>query len=92
MKIEIILFIFALFYLTDAKRKKKKKAKVEKVEDPRDRKPSHISNELYCDSCIAIIKEAAKELRGKKKESDVHDIIDELCRPEKYNTYRKEYL
>jgi hypothetical protein len=88
MKVEIILFIFALFLLADARRKKKKKPKVEKVEDPRDRRPSQITKELYCDSCIAIIKEAAKELRGKKKESDVYGIMDEICNPEKYNTYR----
>ena len=91
MKFEIILFIFVLIAFVDA-RKKKKKQKEQRVEDPLNRRPSNISAELYCDSCQAIIKEAVKELRGKKKESDVYDIMDNVCNPEKFYTYRNIFL
>lgn len=87
MKLEIILYIFVLLALVDA-RKKKKKQKEAKLENPLDRRPDSVSKELYCDSCQAIIKEAVKELRGKKKESDVYDIMDTVCNPEKYYSYR----
>ena len=87
MRIDIILFVFVLFVLADTKRKKKK-AREEKKEDPLDRRPSGVTKEHYCDSCMALLTEGAKELRGKKKESDVYDIMDNLCNPEKYYTYR----
>jgi len=90
MRIDIILVLFVLFVLADAGRKKKK-AKQQKVEDPLDRRPSGITKEHYCDSCTALLIEGAKELRGKKKESDVYDIMDNLCNPEKYYTYRKYF-
>jgi cytochrome c-type biogenesis protein CcmH/NrfF len=91
MKIELILFIFVLFTFIDSKRRKKKTKTEEKQEDPLDRRPEKVTKELYCDACQAIIKESIKELRGKKKESDVYDIMDNLCNPEKYYTYRKDF-
>jgi hypothetical protein len=87
MRIDIILIVFVLSVLADAKRKKKK-VREEKKEDPLDRRPSGVSKEHYCDSCTALLTEGAKELRGKKKESDVYDIMDNLCNPEKYYIYR----
>ena len=89
MRIDFILIAFVLFVIADAKRKKKKQARVEKEEDPLDRRPSAVNKEHWCDSCIALLTEGAKELRGKKKESDVYDIMDKICDPEKYYTYRK---
>ena len=32
-----------------------------------------------------------KKLRGKKKESDVFDVLDDVCNPELYNVYSKYY-
>lgn len=90
MKPKIIIFVFVvviLFQLTIEK--KKKKSKNRKTRDPKSRRPEKISAELFCDSCQAILTEAMKELRGKKKESDVLDIMTNICNPEKYNVYRK---
>jgi hypothetical protein len=89
MKISLLLLICIIISLVET-RKKKKKAKAQpKPQDPLDKRPSNIKPELYCDACIAMVKESVKELRGKKKESDVLDVVGEVCNPEKYYTYRK---
>jgi hypothetical protein len=89
MKTHVIFSLIILFVLVTVEtRKKKKKTKTEtKAENPLDRRPASITPEHYCDSCIAIIKEMTKLLRGKKKESDVFDVLDEACNPELYNVY-----
>jgi hypothetical protein len=86
----ITIFIISILVLiVESRKKKKKSAGTNKTEpSPKERRPTEVSAELFCDACIAIIKEATKELRGKKKESDILDIWDEVCHPEKYNTYR----
>jgi hypothetical protein len=71
--------------LTNSKKKKKNK----KAEDPLNRRPIKIKPELYCDSCIAIIKEATKKLYNKKSESDVFEALEDICNQENYYTYRK---
>ena len=87
MKI-LVFLIFALVFLVES-RKKKKKAKQPKIaQNPLDKRPSKIKPELYCDSCIAMVKESVKELRGKKKESDVIDVVENVCDPERYYSYR----
>lgn len=80
----IILLVIALCVtgLAEAKKKKKKKTK-----DPLNKRPSSVSAELFCDACLAVLKETMKELRGKKKESDVIDAMTDVCNPEKYNIY-----
>ncbi len=90
MKIYFLLFI-TLFVLwsVESRKKKKKPKEPKKPENPLDRRPSNVKPELYCDACIAMVKESVKELRGKKKESDVTEVVDDVCNPEKYYTYRK---
>jgi hypothetical protein len=93
MKIYLTLLIaIVLFVFTENRKKKKKPKEPEKPENPLDKRPSSIKPELYCDVCIAMIKETVRKLRGKKKESDVVDAADEICDPERYYTYRKRLL
>lgn len=83
----LLVFLVSIHFVL--LRKKKKKAKpAKKPQDPLSRKPEKIQPELYCDACIAMIKETTKELRGKKKESDVIEALESVCNPEKYYTYR----
>ena len=83
----IICILFALTSLSDARRKKKKPKQPKQKQDPLSKRPEKIKPELYCDACQAIIKEATKELRGKKKESDVMNYLEKACDPEKYYVY-----
>jgi hypothetical protein len=75
-------------FITVDNRKKKKRAKEDKVEDPKERRPEKVKPELYCDACQAIVKEAVKRLRGKKKESDVVDLMENICSQDHYYSYR----
>ena len=86
--LEIFLIIIAITLVSTRKKKKKPKAD-KKPQDPLDKRPSNIKPELYCDACIAMVTESVKELRGKKKQSDVVEVVEEVCNPEKYYTYRK---
>lgn len=89
MKVKIIILaILIILFINSEQRQKKKKEKEKKPpKDPREKRPDKVSKELYCDACQAIIKEAVKELRGKKKESDVFDYLENVCNPEKYYVY-----
>ena len=89
-KFLFVVFILSLIFLinlSEARRKRKKEKKEKVVKNPLEKRPDKIKPELYCDACQAIIKEAVKALRGKKKESDVMDYMDNVCNPEKYYTY-----
>ena len=90
-KFLFVVFILSLIFLinlSEARRKRKKEKKPKKEpKNPLEKRPEKIKPELYCDACQAIIKEAVKELRGKKKESDVMDYMDSVCQPEKYYVY-----
>lgn len=89
-KFIVLLFLALIVFVIVESRKKTKKnnKKAEVPEDPLNRRPDGISKELYCDACQAMIKEGTKELRGKKSESEVFDMLDNVCDPEKYNVYR----
>lgn len=78
-----------LVSLTNSKKKKKQK---KQEEDPLNRRPLKVKPELYCDSCIAIVKEATKKLYNKKSESEVFDVLEDICNPEYYYTYRIKHL
>lgn len=81
----LILFLFVTF--VDL-RKKKKEVKAKKPKKTKkDLIPPHISEHLYCDACIAIVTEAQKKLFGKKSESDIVEVIENICDPELYYTY-----
>lgn len=93
MKFKKLCFLavaIATIFISITNSKKKKKQK--KEEDPLNKRPSKIKPELYCDSCIAIVKEATKRLYNKKSESDVFDVLEDTCNPEYYYTYRKRIL
>jgi hypothetical protein len=91
-KLFTIIITISLFYLLtfiikiDAARKRKKveKPKTKKVYDPRDRKPSRLSNELYCQICKDIIKETTRSLYNKKRDYEVIDSIEKVCDSKEY--------
>ena len=87
----ILLIITFNIINTTESRKKKKKNKDNSQDNTKtnvsNKRPESVKPELYCDACQAIIKEATKELRGKKKESDVMDYLTYACDPEKYYVY-----
>ena len=85
----ILTLILSLFLIkvSESRKKKTKNEKEKKQENPKDKRPESVKPELYCDACQAIIKEATKELRGKKKEYEVMDYLDRVCDPEKYYVY-----
>ena len=50
-------------------------------------RPSHVSPELLCDSCQAILSEAVKRLGKQTKSSEVLFYLDKVCDPSRYNIY-----
>ena len=73
--------------------KKKKKAKKSSklmengLPTPDSIRPSHVSPELLCDSCQAILSEAVKRLGKQTKSSEVLFYLDKVCDPSRYNIY-----
>jgi hypothetical protein len=77
---------------TKSGRKKKKGKKSSKLMDnglptPDSIRPSHVSPELLCDSCQAIVNEAVKRLGKQTKSSEVLFYLDKVCDPQRYNIY-----
>ena len=75
-----------------ATKKKKKGKKSNKLMEnglptPDSIRPSHVSPELLCDSCQAIISEAVKRLGKQTKSSEVLFYLDKVCDPERYYIY-----
>jgi hypothetical protein len=83
----LLLTIVLLLSLPAIQSGKKKKNTQKKPENPKERRPDKVKPELYCDACQAMVKEAIKALFGKKKESDVIDVLTDVCNPEKYYVY-----
>ena len=97
-----IFLIFSLIVQILSKEKQKKKPKQNKVKGkskksdklmdnglptPDSIRPSHVSPELLCDSCQAIISEAVKRLGKQTKASEVLFYLDKVCDPQRYNIY-----
>ena len=97
-----IFLIFSLIVQILSKEKQKKKPKPNKVKGkskksdklmdnglptPDSIRPSHVSPELLCDSCQAIISEAVKRLGKQTKASEVLFYLDKVCEPQRYNIY-----
>ncbi len=97
-----IFLIFSLIVQILSKEKQKKKPKTNKVKGkskksdklmdnglptPDSIRPSHVSPELLCDSCQAIISEAVKRLGKQTKASEVLFYLDKVCDPQRYNIY-----
>ena len=89
MKLLKFLLISIIFISIVLSKKKKNKKQNNEKENPLDRRPKGTEPALFCDACIAIIKESTKLLYNKKKESDVVDVLEEICNPELYYTYSK---
>ena len=97
-----VFLIFSLMVQILSKEKQKKKPKTNKVKGkskksdklmdnglptPDSIRPSHVSPELLCDSCQAIISEAVKRLGKQTKASEVLFYLDKVCDPQRYNIY-----
>jgi hypothetical protein len=59
--------------------------------DPKSKKPSNLSDELFCVGCVSFAIETVKLLKGKNAESDVFKAISDVCKGE-YSTYCNLYL
>jgi hypothetical protein len=90
MKIlNLILFTFLILTtFTKKKSKKSKKSKKEEKFEPVDYKPQHITWEHYCDECKKTVEEVLRRSRGKKTESDIIEVLQDMCDPEKYREHR----
>jgi hypothetical protein len=84
--LKFLLVLIPLLSINLSKKKKKKKQNDQK-ENPLDKRPNGTTPELFCDACIAIIKESTKLLYNKKKESDVIEVLEDICNPQLYYTY-----
>ena len=98
----LIFLLFSFINLSLTKEEKKKKSKTSKkntkskksdnlmengLPTPESIRPTHVSPELLCDSCQAIISEAVKRLGKQTKASEVFDYLDKVCDPQRYNIY-----
>ena len=88
----ILLSIINIAICQEKTKKKKKSKKSKKLMDnglptPESIRPSHVSPELLCDSCQAIINEAVKRLGKQTKASEVLFYLDKVCDPQRYNIY-----
>jgi hypothetical protein len=88
----ILLSIINVAICQEKTKKKKKSKKSKKLMDnglptPESIRPSHVSPELLCDSCQAIINEAVKRLGKQTKASEVLFYLDKVCDPQRYNIY-----
>ena len=98
----LIFLIFSIINQSLTKEEKKQKPKKPKKDKktkktdnlmenglptPDSIRPTHVSPELLCDSCQAIISEAVKRLGKQTKSSEVLFYLDKVCDPQRYNIY-----
>ena len=98
----LIFIIISFFTLSSCQEETKTKAKSSKkkkkgkkssklmengLPTPDSIRPSHVSPELLCDSCQAILSEAVKRLGKQTKSSEVLFYLDKVCDPSRYNIY-----
>ena len=88
----ILISKLIILSLSKSKKKKDKKDNISTtlpngLPKPDVARPSYIIPELFCETCRAIVNEALKELKSKKKESDVYDYLSKACDESKYTTY-----
>lgn len=88
----IIIITLLISDIETRKRKPKEKKKVKKVYNPRDKKPSRLSDELYCQICKDIVRETAKNLYGKKRDYEVIDAIEKTCDSQSMYPIRKKRI
>lgn len=76
----IIFLISAIIIINIESRKRKPKPKKpKKPYNPRDKKPTRINDDLYCNICRDIVKETARTLYGKKKDYEVIEALEKVC-------------
>ena len=79
----VIIFICTYLLVNIETRQKKQKPKPpKKIYDPRNKRPSRITPELFCEICKSIVKESAAALFNKKKAYEVIDVIEKICESE----------
>jgi hypothetical protein len=83
MKILLILLCITNFTFS----KKKKKDIQESY--PLDFKPEHYTYEYWCDICKETIKEISKRSEGKRKESDIIEVLENFCDRDIYKNESK---
>jgi len=49
---------------------------------PEKRRPDHLSEKSYCDTCLYFVNSALRELAGKKSEMDIIDVFDRILNNE----------
>lgn len=86
-----IFSLFCIYFIEARKKKQEVKAKVPK-KSPKDLRPSYIDEQLYCEGCVVAVTESQKKLFGKKSESDVTAVVENICTQEQYNTYSKRNI
>jgi len=86
----IITFICTFLLINIDSRQKKKKPKPPKKKfNPKDKKPSRIKDDLYCEICREVVKETARSLYNKKKDYEVIEAIEKVCDSEFLYPHRK---
>ena len=88
----ILISKLIILSLSKSKKKKDKKNNISNTlpngrPTPEFARPDYIIPELFCETCRAIVNEALKELRTKRKESDVYNYLSNVCEESKYTTY-----
>ena len=88
----ILISKLIILSLSKSKKKKDKKDNISNtlpngLPTPEFARPDYIIPELFCETCRAIVNEALKELKTKRKESDVYDYLSKVCDESKYTTY-----
>jgi hypothetical protein len=81
------IVLFSLFFIILGYTQSKKKAKKQIPEfDPLIYKPEHFTYEYWCDICKSTLKEITKRTYGKKSESDIIQVLEDLCDREIYKS------
>jgi hypothetical protein len=83
----LVAFVIVLVALCENRKKMKKAKAPQQPLSPFDKRPSNLKAEIYCDACIVMVKETVRELRRKKTQSDLVDVVGDVCNTEKYNSY-----
>lgn len=74
-----LLVIVSLISLIEAKKKKKS--------ENEDRRPVSIEPLLYCNSCVAVVRESLKKLKDSRREMDVDDTLSTICNQRNFAVY-----
>ena len=82
MKSLPLILIFILQIVNSKDDKVEKQVHNEFIGSPK--RPTDIVVGLYCEACKAMVDYAVKELRGSRRETDIFDVLDGMCKHENY--------